>query len=153
MQEVLAQLETEVSMTESKLADTYADLKVQTDNLAISNKELEVTIKELTQKNDFIAEDAVGYIACGSRKILRQRRIITFLSMKRLTFDYQDKVKEVGTPISIFENDEMDCGEGDIIYLLPERDTSSYQLNGSKLKVLDKKMFWTTSKAVVLVKK
>ncbi len=153
MRNSLNSLEKEVSITTTKLAYTYINLKLRTNDLEETNKELSSTIKELQKKNKFIAEDAVGHFVCASRKVLRENNIINLLSMKRLTPKYRAAVQEIGQPLSIMDETQIDCGNGDIIYLLPERVEGSYKIEGSKLKILDKKMFWTTSKAVVLVKK
>ncbi len=149
----LQNIENEISSTESSLADAYADLKVKTDNLEATNTKLQTTIDDLNAKNQFIEDDANAYVTCGTPKVLRENKIITLLSMKRLTKDYQKQVKELGSQVSIFDNNEVECGDGEIVYILPERDPNSYQIEGNKIIILDKKMFWTTSKALVVVKK
>jgi len=153
MQSSLAEMETQLTMTESELSEAYSDLKVKNSQLTVANKKLESTIEDLKAKNAFIEKDAKAYVVCGTRKELRQNKIIRLLNMKRLTKDYQEKVKEVGAEVSIYDNNEIDCKGDDIIYMLPDRDPNSYTLEGSKLTILDKKAFWTTSKTIVLIKK
>jgi chromosome segregation ATPase len=153
MQISLNKLETEVSVTDSKLASAYADLKVQTSRLERTNTELETTLSDLQSKNAFIEEDANAYIACGSKKILRRNKILRLLSAQTLTAEYQGQVKAVGTKFDYFNNLEIDCGSGEIQYILPTRDPNSYKIEKEVVKILDKKTFWATSKTVVLVKK
>lgn len=153
MQIALNKLEADVSATETELSAAYADLKVQTDKLETTNKELETTLKNLQQKNEFIGDDAKAYIACGSRKVLRQNKIIRLLSAKTLTPEYQTQVKKIGSEIDFYNNDQIDCGEGEILFLLPNRDPNSYKIEGGRVTVLDQKTFWSTAKTVVLVKK
>jgi chromosome segregation ATPase len=149
----LNELQQEVDSTDSELANTYAELKVQSAFLAEQNKKLETTIADLEEKNKFIEDDATAFIVCGNRRELRQNKIITLLSMKRLTPIYNSQVRELGTQFSIYDRDKIGCGEGDIIYLLPERDPNSYLIEGSNVKILDRKTFWNTSKSLVLIKK
>lgn len=153
MQLALTKLETEVSATETKLTSAYADLKVKTAKLERTNEELETTLSDLQSKNAFIQEDANAYIACGTKQILRRNKILRLLSAKTLTLEYQAQVKSVGSEFDYFNNLEIDCGSGEIQYVLPNRDPNSYSLEGATLKILDKKTFWATSKTVVLVKK
>ncbi|WMX13679.1 MULTISPECIES: hypothetical protein [unclassified Aureispira] len=153
MQVALNKLETEVAATESKLASAYADLKIKTVNLERTNEELEATLSDLQSKNAFIEEDANAYIACGNKKILRRNNILRLLSAKTLTLEYQSQVKKLGTQFDYFNNLEIDCGSGEIQYLLPTRDPNSYKIENGIVTILDKKTFWATSKTVVLVKK
>jgi len=153
MELALKALEEEVEATETELSKTYAELKVKTSKLERDNIQLESELADLKNKNDFIAEDAMGYIVCGTKKALRQNQILRLLSAKTLTKEYQAQVKAVGSEINYFEDDHIDCGEGAIEHLLPLRNKDSYEINGGKVTVLDKKVFWATSKSVVLVKK
>ena len=153
MKTSLAELETEIESTESELSTAYADLKVKTSKLERSNTELEATLADLQGKEDFIVEDAKGYIVCGSKKELRKAKILRLLSDKTLTISYQNQVKEYGTEINYYENDKIDCEAGEIKQVLPQRDVNSYKIKGGIVEITDKKSFWSTSKAVVLVKK
>lgn len=153
MQISLNKLEAEVSVTETKLTSAYADLKVQTAKLERTNTELNTTLSDLQSKNAFIEEDANAYIACGNKQILRRNKMLRLLSAKTLTAEYQSQVKSLGTKFDYFNNLEIDCGDGEILYLLPTRDPNSYKIENEIVKILDKKAFWATSKTVVLVKK
>jgi chromosome segregation ATPase len=153
MQIALNKLESEVSVTSTELTSAYADLKVQTGKLERTNVELETTLSDLQSKNAFIEEDANAYIACGSKQVLRRNKMLRLLSAKTLTAEYQSQVKSLGTKFDYFNNQEIDCGNGEIQFLLPNRDPNSYKIEGEIVKILDKKTFWATSKMVVLVKK
>ncbi|BDS09889.1 hypothetical protein [Aureispira anguillae] len=153
MQIALNELEADVSSTETQLATAYADLKIKTAKLERTNQELETTLSDLQAKNSFIEDDASAYIACGTKKVLRRNKIIRLLSAKTLTLEYQTQVKSVGSKFDYFNNTQIDCGSGEIQYLLPTRDPNSYSLNGGIVDILDKKTFWATAKTVVLVKK
>jgi chromosome segregation ATPase len=149
----LKNLEEEVKATETDLSKAYAELKVKTSKLERNNIQLESELADLKNKNDFIAEDAIGYIVCGTKKALRQNKILRLLSAKTLTKEYQTQVKVAGSEINYFEDDLIDCGNGIIEHLLPVRNGESYKIEGGKITILDKKSFWATSKSVVLVKK
>lgn len=153
MQLALNELETEVAATDTKLASAYAELKVNTDKLERTNNELEVTLEELKNKTMFIEEDAKAFIACGTKKVLRRNKIIRLLSAKTLTLEYQTEVRKVGSEFDYFNNTEIDCGEGEIQYILPNRPTETYEVTGGKVTIKDTKAFWATSKTVVLVKR
>lgn len=153
MQVALNGLEADVSTTETKLADAYADLKIKTTKLERTNVELETTLADLQRKNSFIEDDASAYITCGTKPILRRNKIIRLLSAKTLTREYQTQVKSVGSKFDYFNNNEIDCGDGEIQFLLPVRDPNSYKIEGALVKILDTKTFWATAKTVVLVKK
>lgn len=153
MQVALNKLESEVAVTETKLASAYADLKVKTAKLERTNTELETTLSDLQSKNAFIEEDANAYIACGNKQILRRNKMLRLLSAKTLTAEYQSQVKALGTKFDYFNNLEIDCGSGEIQYVLPTRDPNSYKIENGIVTILDKKTFWATSKTVVLVKK
>lgn len=153
MQIALNKLEADVSSTETELASAYADLKVQTSKLERTNEALTETLNNLQQKNEFIGEDAKAYIACGSKKVLRKNKIIRLLSAKTLTPEYQKQVRQMGSEMDYFNNDQIDCGEGEIQFLLPNRDPNSYKIENGIVTILDRKTFWATAKTVVLVKK
>lgn len=153
MQISLNQLESEVSATETELSSAYADLKVKTSKLERTNTELETTLSDLQSKNAFIEEDANAYIVCGNKQILRKNKMLRLLSAQTLTAEYQSQVKSLGTKFDYFNNLQIDCGDGEIQYLLPARDPNSYKIENEVVTILDKKTFWATSKTVVLVKK
>ncbi len=152
MRSALTLLQKEVENTESDLTNTYAELKVQTNFLEASNQQLEVAILDLKDKNQFIEDDAVAYVICGNRRELRQNNILKLLSNQSLRPGYREHIREYGTQFSIFERDKVGCGEGDIITILPARDTKSYMIEGSTIKIVDSKVFWANSKSLVLIK-
>lgn len=151
MQVALDQLEQEVASTETDLASAYANLKIQTGKLEKSNAELEVTLVELQDKADFIADDAQAYVVCGDKPSLRRNDILRLLSAKRLTPNYHQQIKELGTEFDYFNKLEIDCGDKNIQYILPSRDAGSFRIDGTRLAITNKDAFWATSKTVVLV--
>jgi len=153
MQQALTKLEGEVTVKDSELASAYGDLKVKISKLEETNKELEVTLADLESKDAFIGDDAKAYIACGVKDVLRRNKIIKALSAKTLMPGYQAQVKTVGSEMDFANNELIDCGDGTIEFVLPNRDPASYKVEGSKVTILNKKIFWATSKTVVLVKK
>lgn len=151
MQIALDQLEQEVAATETDLASAYADLKIKTSKIERSNAELEVTLVELQDKADFIADDAQAYVVCGNKASLRGNDVLRLLSATRLTPEFRKKVKELGTEFDYFNKLEIDCGDKNIQYILPNRASTSYTLKDTRLIITNKDDFWATSKAVVLV--
>lgn len=152
MELALAKMEGQLSEKTGQLDDAYKDLQKRNEELSATNKRLESTIAELKTKNAFIDEQARAYVACGDKKVLRKANILNKTNLK-LTKDYQVAVRENGDEIDYFSNDQIDCGgDGQIAYVLPERDKSSYQIQGSILLIKNSKTFWATDKTVVLVK-
>jgi chromosome segregation ATPase len=154
MELALAKIEGQLSEKSGQLEDAYRDLEVRNEELTESNVKLETTISDLKNKTDFIEEQAKAYVACGDKRVLRRAGILSKGSMKKLTKTYQPSVQENGDEIDYFNNDQIDCGgDGEIAYVLPERDANSYEINGSVLLIKNSKSFWATDKTVVLVKK
>ena len=103
-------------------------------------------------KNEFIDDDAQGFLICGSKKELRKAKLLRLLSDKRLVNDYQSKAKSLGTPMDFYEKDKITCGDEPIVGILPERDTNSYIINKNHIEITDKKTFWKLHKIVILIK-
>ena len=152
MELALAKMEGQLSQKSGELDDAYRDLKARNEELNVTNEKLSTTVQDLKTKNEFIDEQARAYVACGDKRILRKADILA--TAKKLHKDYQRSVRENGDEIDYFNNDQIDCGgEGDIVTVLPARDASSYQIQGSVLLITNPKVFWATDKTVVLVKK
>lgn len=152
MELALAKMEGQLSQKSGELDDAYRDLKQRNEELSETNNKLETAVEDLQIKNDFIEEQARAYVACGEKRLLRKAGILA--TAKKLSKNYQRSVRENGDEIDYFNNDQIDCGgNGDIINVLPARDKSSYQLDGSVLLITNPKVFWATDKTVVLVKK
>lgn len=148
----LGKMEAQLLESQGELATAYEDLKRKNADLEATNERLNRTLDELRQKTVFIEEQAKGYVACGSKKVLRQKGILSRSSMK-LTKEYQTAVRANSSSIDYYESDNVECGtEGQIIAVLPERPSTSYQINGHKLIVKDTEEFWKTDKIVVLIK-
>lgn len=90
---------------------------------------------------------------CGNKKELRKAKVLRLLSDKRLTSSYQNVVINEGLEINFYEKDEIECNLGNIERILPFRNENSYKINGSKVQITDKKIFWSTSKSIVLITK
>ena len=102
-------------------------------------------------KADFIANDAKAYVVCGNKSFLRKNEILRLLSAKRMTKEFRSKVKELGIEFDYFNKLEVDCGASDIQYILPNRTSGSYKIEGPRLTITNKDAFWATSKTVVLI--
>jgi chromosome segregation ATPase len=153
MELALAKMEGQLTEKSGQLDDAYKDLQDRNETLTETNDKLATTIADLETKNDFIDEQAKAYVACGDKKVLRKAGILSKVSMKKLTKTYQQSVRQNGDEIDYFNNDQIDCGgDGEIIYVLPIRDESSYEIQGSVLIIKNSKSFWATDKTVVLVK-
>lgn len=153
MELALAKMEGQLTQKSGQLDDAYKDLKERNETLTETNDKLATTIADLETKNDFIDEQAKAYVACGNKKVLRKAGILSKVSMKKLTKTYQQFVRQNGDEIDYFNNDQIDCGgDGEIVYVLPIRDESSYEIQGSVLLIKNSKAFWATDKTVVLVK-
>lgn len=126
--------------------------KEKNEKLENVNDQLKSTIEDLRSKNEFIDVQAKAFVACGTKKQLRKNNILKSLSTK-LSKNYKEYVQASGTVLNFYESTSLSCGEGEIFAVLPERDKSSYQLEGAKLIITDTKKFWSTDKVVVLVKK
>ncbi|MCH2022673.1 MAG: hypothetical protein MK207_09370 [Saprospiraceae bacterium] len=154
MEFALAKMEGQLTEKSGQLDDAYKDLKERNEELNTTNDRLASTIEDLNNKNTFIDEQARAYVACGDKRILRKAGILSKTSMKKLTKDYQKSVRENGDQIDYFNNDQIDCGgDGDIVYVLPNRNKDSYTVEGGVLIIKNSKLFWATDKTVVLVKK
>lgn len=154
MELALAKMEGQLTEKSGQLDIAYNDLEKRNEELTQTNDKLQTTIQDLKTKNTFIDEQARAYVACGDRQILRKVGILSKTSLKKLVKDYQQSVKDNGEEIDYFNNDQIDCGgDGEIMYVLPERDESSYQIEGGVLIIKNRKTFWATDKTVVLVKK
>jgi len=154
MELALAKMEGQLSEKSGQLDDAYKDLKQRNKELSETNDKLATTISDLKTKDDFISEQARAYVACGDKRILRKAGILSKTSMKKLTKEYQQAVRIHGDEIDYFNNDQIDCGgDGEIAYVLPIRDESSYEVQGGVLVIKNPKTFWATDKTVVLVKK
>jgi chromosome segregation ATPase len=154
MEVALAKMEGQLTEKSGQLSNAVSDLKKKNDQLSSTNDRLQETLEDLSTKNEFIDQQARAYVACGDKKALRKVGILSKISMKKLTKNYQQQVRENGDLIDYFNNDQIDCGgDGEIIYVLPDRDPSSYEVQGGVLNIKDPKKFWATDKTVVLVKK
>lgn len=153
MEIALAQMEGQLTEKSGQLSVAFKDLKKKNEELSTTNNQLQETLEDLSVKNEFIAEQARAYIACGDKRALRKVGILSKTSLKKLTKNYQQSVREHGDLIDYFDNNQIDCGgDGEIIQVLPERDASSYEIQGGVLNIKDNKKFWATDKTVVLVK-
>ncbi len=154
MEIALVKMEGQLTEKSGQLDNAYTNLKQKNAELKNTNSKLKETLTDLSTKNDFIDEQAKAYVACANKKILRKVGILSKFSIKKLTKNYQQKVRENGDQIDYFNNDQIDCGgDGEIISVLPARDQSSYEIHGGVLKIKNSKKFWETDKTVVLVKK
>jgi chromosome segregation ATPase len=154
MELALAKMEGQLTEKSGQLDDAYKDLKKRNTELSMTNKKLAATVADLKRKDSFIDEQARAYVACGDKRILRKAGILSKTSTKKLTKDYQKSVRENGDEIDYFNNDQIDCGgDGEIVYVLPARNKDSYTIEGGVLVIKNPKLFWSTDKTVVLVKK
>lgn len=151
MQSTLKKTEKELETNRSDLAIAYEDLKVKNEKLQVANDKLQTSIAELKVKNDFIGKEALGYVCCGTKKFLRQKDILSATTMK-LTKGFQSPAQANSSRINYFENNSISCnGSSKIVAVLPERDPSSYQIEGAKLIIRNTQTFWRTDKIVILV--
>lgn len=149
----LKKMEKDLDVTKSDLSSAYEDLKSKTDRLEEINATLQAKIDELEQKDEFIGKQANAYIACGTKKTLRQKGI---LNKTTTTLDkkYRETVQANSTVINYHASNEIQCGaEGTIEMILPSRDPASYKIEGAKLLITNAKEFWKTDNVVVIIKK
>lgn len=153
LRRTLNKLEGQLLEKTGELAATYEVLKNERDALEKTNQELQRTLADLQKKTSFIGDQAKGYFACGTKAELRRVGILNKTTVK-LVKEYQEAIRASGSTIDFYNNNEFDCnGEGEIEVILPERDPSSYEIQGNKLIVKNTKTFWATDKVVVLVLK
>lgn len=151
MNQTLTKLEAQVLEKSGQLAQAYEDLKQKNTKLEETNTELAATVSELKNKTDFISDCAKAYVVCGNKKALRQSGVLKKLNQE-LTGDYKTAVKKMKSTINFYEQDQIECTDGNITKILPERAAASYRIEGNVLKILDFKTFWATDKVVVLIK-
>ncbi len=148
----LSKMEAQLLESQGELAGAYEDLKRKNADLAQTNERLNRTLDELRKKTVFIEEQAKGYVACGSKKVLRQKGILNRANMQ-LNKEYKTAVRANSSSIDYFESNIIECGtEGKIVAVLPARSTASYEIDGHKLTVKNAEEFWKTDKIVVIVK-
>jgi myosin heavy subunit len=150
MQSTIKKTEKELAENQSELSDAYEELKSKNEKLEIANKKLEKSIEDLKKKNDFIGKEAWAYVCCGTKKFLRQKDILSSTSIK-LTKGFQSPAQANGNRLNYFENKTISCSGKAITHVLPERDPSSYQIEGNKVIIRNSESFWKTDKIVVLV--
>lgn len=151
MQTALNRLESQLLEKSGELATAYEKLKAERDALQRTNDKLMSSQTAVEQRDDFIEECARAYVACGSRKALRQNNIIRKLG-SGLTRDYQDEIRKLNTYINFYHNNEVSCDGGQIEEVLPERPSDTYRIEGNKLVVTDRNRFWEQDQTVVLVR-
>jgi predicted nucleic acid-binding Zn-ribbon protein len=147
----LNKLEGQLLEKSGELETAYESLKAEKKNLETTNTQLSQTVKDLEGKTNFISDCARAYVVCGTKKALRQNDILKKLNMN-LTSEYKENVKKINQTINFYEKDQINCDEGNIIKILPERPADSYSIDGGTVKIIDFKKFWATDKVVVLVK-
>jgi chromosome segregation ATPase len=149
---VLSRLEAQLLESKGELSGAYETLKKKNGELSSTNEKLTSTLSDLKKKTVFIEEQARGYVSCGTKKVLRQKGILSKTNLK-LTKEYQTAVKANSYAVNYFESDLIECGTGGKIeVVLPERDPASYKVDGYKLTILNTELFWKTDKIVVIVK-
>ena len=149
---VLSRLEAQLLESKGELSGAYETLKKKNEELSSTNEKLTSTLGDLKKKTVFIEEQARGYVSCGTKKVLRQKGILSKTNLK-LTKEYQTAVKANSYAVNYFESDLIECGTGGKIeVVLPERDPASYKVDGYKLTILNTESFWKTDKIVVIVK-
>lgn len=151
MQTALNRLESQLLEKSGELATAYEKLKAERDALIETNQQLMASQQAVAQRDDFIEECARAYVACGSKKALRQNNIMRKLG-SGLTNDYQEEIRKLNTFINFYHNDEVSCDGGQIEEVLPERPSDSYRVEGNRLIITNRARFWEKDQAVVLVK-
>lgn len=150
LRRALNRTEAQLLATSGELEEAYGKLKSEKQALEAANRALEQKIEAIAQRDDFIEECARGYVACGTRKELRQADIVRKLN-KNLTNDYREAVRRQKTFINFYKKNRIACNGGSILEILPERDPNSYSLTGDALIIEDSEAFWRVDKEVVLV--
>ena len=149
----LTKMEGQLMEKSGELGVAYEALKKERDELATTKTELERRLAELSTKNTFIQEQAQAYVVCGTRPALRRNDILMDLG-KKLTREYQKQVRKFGTPVDYFNNNEIGCNSGpEIVQVLPDRATSSYEIQGNKVIIKNAQQFWLTDKVAILVQR
>lgn len=153
MRTALNKMEAQLLETRGELAVAYEDLQRQNQELERTVANLERTNAELRSKSTFIEDNANAYIVCNTKKELRRMNIMRDLS-KELTNNYKQEVTARGSKVNLYGNTEFTCGAegGNIEFILPKRDPSSYEIKGATLVIKNAKTFWATDRVVVLVK-
>lgn len=152
LRSTLSKMEAELLESKGELSGAYEVLKSKNEELSTTNSRLKNTLDDLKNKTEFIEEQAKGYISCGTKKLLRQKGILSKTNIT-LTKEYQSAVRANSYPINYFESDLIECGSsGKIIAILPERNENSYSVEENKLIIRDNEAFWKTDKIAVIVK-
>ena len=148
----LNRMETQVLESRGELNVAYDNLKVKNEELTAINQRLSNTLSDLKGKTSFIEEQAKAYVSCGTKKVLRQKGILSKTNLK-LTKEYQVAVKANSSNVNYYNSDVIECGaDGEIDLILPIRDPASYEIQGYKLLIKNNELFWKTDKVVVIIK-
>lgn len=148
----LNRMETQVLESRGELNVAYDNLKVKNEELTAINQRLSNTLSDLKGKTNFIEEQAKAYVSCGTKKVLRQKGILSKTNLK-LTKEYQVAVKANSSNVNYYNSDVIECGaDGEIDLILPIRDPASYEIQGYKLLIKNNELFWKTDKVVVIIK-
>lgn len=151
LQSALNRLEAQLLEKSGELATAYEKLKAERDALQETNDELRASQKAVATRDEFIEECARAYIACGSKKALRQNNIIRKLGAG-LTREYRDEVRKLDTYINFYSKNEIACSGGKIEEVLPERPADSYRIEDGKLVITNNETFWAEDRTVVIVR-
>lgn len=138
-------LEAQVLQKSGELEKAYAELKAR-------NEELERTVATLQNKEQYIADNSKGYIVCGTKKELRKAGILKKLN-DNLASNYRESVRKLNSSVNFADKTELDCSNGQIEKVMPDRPASSFEISGSKLIIKDPKTFWSVDKVVVMITK
>jgi len=153
----IKQIESQLQYTESELNKQYAvvaeqkeALEVKNEKLEVSNQELEKKYQELEQKDEFIADCVKGYYIAGSKKSLKSYGVLKRKPNPQLTDNFQTKLDRE-KPFNFYKKTEIEV-KRDIIKILPDRPSDTYDIRGNTLFVNDIEEFWQTKHVVIVHK-
>lgn len=153
----IKEIESQLQYTESELNKQYAvvaeqkeALEVKNEKLEETNDELEKKYRELEQKDEFIADCVKGYYIAGSKKSLKNYGVLKKKPIPQLKDNFQTKLDRE-KPFNFYKKTEIEV-KRDIIKILPDRPSDTYDIRGNTLFVKDIEEFWQTKHVVIVHK-
>jgi len=153
----MKQIESQLQYTESELNRQYAvvaeqkeALEVKNEKLEVVNQELEKKYEELELKEEFIADCVKGYYIAGSKRTLKDYGVLKRRVKLVLQSNYQQKLDKE-KPFNFYKKTEIEV-KRDIIKILPERPSNTYEIRGNMLFIKDIEDFWRTKNIVIVHK-
>ena len=163
LEKMLSNLEQQLTAKNAEIEELKAKLEQMNIKVEILTANIDSLNKENAQKQDIIAQKTeelnTAYYVLGSKKELFENKIITkeggFIGMGKIEKLRDDFNKDYFTKIDITQINEIPINSSKA-KVITSHPANSYKLETigkkvEKLVILDKKLFWSVSKYLVIV--